>query len=583
MMLLVLVFTAINLYGWGWKRADNPDDVTNFLNGKRPYSRAVTNARITATLNKGKIDFIVYYEKTKNPQSPGNWRWKKFQDPDDVLRLINGTGSYKYPAKEAMVCAVWYKTHPEFYVFYIRGKSEYPKGKWGWKLATSVEDVVTYLNMRFQDARHISKAMIATVRKPSRTESYVFYQKAKLHHGGDVWTLESFSSPDEVMNFLNGEPGYPDPVREGKLVSGVHDHNGNTYYVFCPAGFLIVTRPLFESVLPTYCDWKHTMGFEVYSVTAEWIDANIEGADLRVKIRNCIRYYYHHRGVKYALLIGDSRDIPESDDEADEYLEPPEPDLSEPWNLPAGYYRWDCWDDPQYSTLYYADLNDKIHYGIDEYCYDGDYQVCAGIVPVRTAAELSAYLNKTMNYDFTKKMTFIYTSSLYNNIMMANFQAIQNLAPDDVTIENFVYDNSAAAIEIYEKLFGREGVIVESGHGDIDRFIIGSKAIWDTDITKAEYINPLMITMSCLVQAFYRGKCLDETYLRAEKGPVTIIDSPPCSDPASEEITPQEQGFWQDLFDGKSLGRAFYDHCHGAYKNPMHLFGDPSLVIIRRD
>jgi len=44
-------------------------------------------------------------------------------------------------------------------------------------------------------------------------------------------------------------------------------------------------------------------------------------------------------------------------------------------------------------------------------------------------------------------------------------------------------------------------------------------------------------------------------------------------------ISSLEEGFWRDLFAGQSIGKAFYDHCKGAYMNPLHLFGDPSLVI----
>ncbi len=50
--------------------------------------------------------------------------------------------------------------------------------------------------------------------------------------------------------------------------------------------------------------------------------------------------------------------------------------------------------------------------------------------------------------------------------------------------------------------------------------------------------------------------------------------------PSGQVLSELEAGFWKDLFAGKSIGRAFYSHCNGSCMNPLHLFGDPSAVII---
>jgi hypothetical protein len=44
----------------------------------------------------------------------------------------------------------------------------------------------------------------------------------------------------------------------------------------------------------------------------------------------------------------------------------------------------------------------------------------------------------------------------------------------------------------------------------------------------------------------------------------------------------QEKGYWQDLLAGKSIGQAFYGHASGSWQNPLHLFGDPSLVVVEK-
>jgi hypothetical protein len=80
----------------------------------------------------------------------------------------------------------------------------------------------------------------------------------------------------------------------------------NVVYSSEPEGFLIVTREMFVDSLDDYVQWKTSMGFDVHIVTAESINDNVEGEDLRFKIRNCLRNYYYTENVKYAVLIGDS-------------------------------------------------------------------------------------------------------------------------------------------------------------------------------------------------------------------------------------------------------------------------------------
>ena len=47
-----------------------------------------------------------------------NWGWKLATTPDDVMNFLNGTGAYKTPVKDAKICSVWKDNHLEFYVFY---------------------------------------------------------------------------------------------------------------------------------------------------------------------------------------------------------------------------------------------------------------------------------------------------------------------------------------------------------------------------------------------------------------------------------------------------------------------------------
>ena len=95
----------------------------------------------------------------------------------------------------------------------------------------------------------------------------------------------------------------------------------------------------------------------------------------------------------------------------------------------------------------------------------------------------------------------------------------------------------------------------------------------------------MFIADSCLVQTYHKGvgedsDCLDEAFLKAQKGPAVVLTSIPWGSSYHWEVmSDQKRGFWEDLFGGKSIGQALYDHCDGAWHNPIHLFGDPSLVV----
>lgn len=362
-----------------------------------------------------------------------------------------------------------------------------------------------------------------------------------------------------------------------------------TVYASENQGFLIVTRDMFIDSLDEFIQWKALRGFQVHVVTAEWIQDNVAGADLRIKIRNCIRDYYYTQGVKYAMLVGDSVDVSVEYDEIQ-----PVPELSEDWNLPAGYYWWDSLGGAQYTTLYYSDLSDKVNYTESEYYYTGDFSVYVGVVPVRTVTELHTVLAKTMltPYYTYPNITYVNSEDLYNTITQDKFDYVDALAGSDISTEFNVYGTSASSEEIHDKLFERQGVVFELGHGTYGSwFTIGSTTITNANASDFQFINPLFVAESCLSYLYHinvssmfgspYSECIDEAFLKAQKGPAVIITEAPWGNtPPGELFSDQELGFWQDLLAGKTVGEAFIGHCEGAWQNPVDLFGDPSLVAI---
>jgi hypothetical protein len=584
LIILFLLGSQINpCWGWGWKSAQTPDDVMNFLNSSAGYQMPVIAAKISASEIKGRTEFTVFYESGSQPTSTGGWGWKRSTTPDDMMNFLNGTGAYKYPVKKALLCAVAKPGYIDFIAFYQPGDASTPKAAWGWKRAPTLDDALDFLNGAKSYTTPVKDALIVTTGKDNQVEHYIFYQRGSRAQIRDQWQCEKYNQPDQVMTYLNSLGNYPRPVLDKEIITSVGTGLAQEYYVFRPQGMVIVTRPLFVNELAGYTQWKQSYGFEVSIVTAEWIQAHVSGADLRVKIRNAIRHYHRQANVNYALLIGDSVDEPSAPD-ATVYQEPPAPTLNEPWSLPAGYYRWEVWNNPQYASLYYADLNDKTFYPKDEFYWDGNYAINVGLMPVRTALELQRILTKTMAYQPGKQMTFTYSWDLYGADVEQQYNALQALASAaQVSTTKSVFDQTAAAPAIYQQLFERMGILYESGHGNVGIFKIGNLVVSKDDSVKFKQTNPLMITSSCSVQAYHLGECLDEAFLKGDKGPVVIHNGIPWgSKPQGAVWSNQEKGYWQDLLAGKSIGQAFYGHASGSWQNPLHLFGDPSLVVVEK-
>ena len=358
-------------------------------------------------------------------------------------------------------------------------------------------------------------------------------------------------------------------------------------YAVCDSesqGLLIITRDIFADSFSEFIEWKNSMGFEVYVVTAEWIQENVDGNDLRIQIRNCIRQHYYDLGVKYVMLVGDSVDT--TPEEAMATI----PQLSEDWNLPIACYLRESYEGEyedenkttsvyQCTNLFYSDLSNKTLYTLEDmkYGYVGDYGVYVGIVPVRTEIELQNILEKTMNYCICSKMSITYS---YDAYVTPTLEIVEEFAGSKIQVNSAEITNSSTIEEIHEKIFRTEGVIYESGHGNQYSFRLGNKSVTLFDAHIFEFVNPLMLMRSCSVGIYYQvPETITEAFLRAEKGPVVIISAAPTGGVYLKDASDMEKRFWADLFSGKTIGQALFDNLSGAIGSTAFLFGDPSSVI----
>ncbi len=165
------------------------------------------------------------------PSVPG-WGWKLATTPDDVMNFLNGSGPYENPVSEARIGVIWKENHTEFYVFYRKQSPDGSGGGWAWKLATEPDDVHNFLNGFGSYLQPVKNAHIAALWKGSHREFYIFYQRpiaGETPVGSWGWKLAS--DPSDAMDFLNGQGGYSHPVTTARIVALDRDSR-DEFYIF---------------------------------------------------------------------------------------------------------------------------------------------------------------------------------------------------------------------------------------------------------------------------------------------------------------------------------------------------------------
>jgi len=316
-------------------------------------------------------------------------------------------------------------------------------------------------------------------------------------------------------------------------------------------GYLIITRNMFLDAIQPLVSLKEDQGFTVYNITVEDIVETYDGVDVPEKIRNCIIDYYQNYDVTYVLLVGDA----DPDDLATNYA------LDKSWEIPTRYVYnpdpdegYDEWftglpNDLTPTDYYYAGLNGtwdadgdyvfgESPYYCDLYIDEADWfpEVFVGRLPVRTADELSAIVNKLVDYYadvVTHPKSFLLMGahlfdtqeSIYTDGAWAK-EAISTLIPPEINseklYENPPYENLSfeAAIDSINSL---DPVLVNTmSHGS-------PQAIWlywqdapFMSIYTPDYVSNrgfLQCAMACLSNAFdSRWTTLSEALIKDSDG-----------------------------------------------------------------
>ena len=185
--------------------------------------------------------------------------------------------------------------------------------------------------------------------------------------------------------------------------------------------YLIITSQDMVSVFQPLADHRaffNSWGTQI--VTTEYIDSNYSGDDIQMKIRNCIIDYVNNYGTIFVVLGGDDTKVPDRDC----YIWLPG-DASAVTDLPTDMYyagldgTWDHWDnDGVYGEV---DVNGNLtHDEFDKYA-----EVYVGRIPVRTTGQVTAYINKVIDYDWNVD------EHLIHKILLGGYKAWDRYEGDD--------------------------------------------------------------------------------------------------------------------------------------------------------
>lgn len=161
----------------------------------------------------------------------GGWGWKRATSTDDLMNFLNGTGAYPAPVTDFRLNAISSAGGVEFFVYYRRGGAAEEPAPWGWKLATDVDDALAFLNGTDPYQAPVRDAQIGVVGGGSGPHFYIVYQSGLEDDATGAWGWKKASDASDVVRFLNGSDSYYHPVTTARIAEfSTVDHD--QFFVF---------------------------------------------------------------------------------------------------------------------------------------------------------------------------------------------------------------------------------------------------------------------------------------------------------------------------------------------------------------
>jgi len=228
------------------------------------------------------------------------------------------------------------------------------------------------------------------------------------------------------------------------------------------AGYLAIAPLMFQNALIPLLDWRREQGYDVYFRTTEEITTSYEGEDLQAKIRACISDMQQTYGITYVTLAADHQYIP------------------------ARFaFAFDCaygahvGENDLASDMYYSCLDGNWNadadtlYGEDEDEVDLYPEVFVGRIPVNTAGEMTAYIDKLLQYEKGLIADYNRAGGLSMELWdgSASEQCQQYIYdhyfPDNYEID-FIYGDDNNEANAFAMLSDGQNIVQHTGHAWIN-------------------------------------------------------------------------------------------------------------------
>lgn len=224
---------------------------------------------------------------------------------------------------------------------------------------------------------------------------------------------------------------------------------------------------------------------------------------------------------------------------------------------------------------------------------DGAADVAIGRIPVKSAAEVTALVDRLVAYEtqgpdpsWSRKAVVVADAFDGETDFEVAAGQLTGALPGDFTSEvlSIGTAGSGAVRDGLQAALGGAGVIAFFGHGSFD-FWSGGAVLTPNDLSSGAYAPrfPVIMAMTCLNGSFhdYYGESFAEPALRAAGGPVALLAASGFCHPGSQPVL--AAGFASQVAAGATFGQALVA-AKKAVGDPdvratFHLFGDPSMRL----